>query len=205
MEFRNDFDVALPPAEAWAVLMDFPRIVPCMPGAALTEQVDDRTFRGTVAVRLGPVALNFAGIAHLEEVDDANHRARVKATGNDSKGRGRADAAASFEVQPSASGSSVVVRTNLMMLGSIAQYGRGAGMIQDVAGQLIKQFATNLGVEIESRKAATATPEATGSLLPLPARATPLPPAAKPIGGFSLLMSALWRAVLRLFGLRSAT
>jgi len=92
VEFDNSFEVPLPPAEAWPVLMDIKRIAPCMPGAELTEVVDDKTYKGKIGVRLGPVALTFAGTVRFEEIDNANHRARVKAQGTDAKGRGGANA-----------------------------------------------------------------------------------------------------------------
>ena len=86
MEFDNSFDVPLSPAQAWAVLMDIRRIAPCMPGAALTEVVDAQNFRGKIAVRLGPVALAFAGRVQFEDIDEANHSARVKAQGTRRQG-----------------------------------------------------------------------------------------------------------------------
>src|SRR4029077_17725247 len=76
MEFDNSFEVPLPADDAWKVLMDIRRIVPCMPGAALTEVVDDRTSKAKPGARLGPVALSFAGTVKFEEIDAANHRAR---------------------------------------------------------------------------------------------------------------------------------
>src|SRR6266566_8452760 len=94
VEFDNSFEVPLPPAEAWPVLMDIRRIAPCMPGAELTEVVDHRTYKGKMAVRLGPVALAFAGVVTFEELDNASYRARVKAQGTDAKGRGGANATA---------------------------------------------------------------------------------------------------------------
>ena len=86
MEFDNSFDVPLPPAKAWALLMDIPRIAPCMPGAQLTEIIDPQNFKGKIAVRLGPVALTFDGRVSFESVDEVNHAARVKAQGSDAKG-----------------------------------------------------------------------------------------------------------------------
>ena len=59
MEINNSFDVPLPPADAWKVLMDIERIAPCMPGAELTGVVDKETYNGKVSVKLGPVALAF--------------------------------------------------------------------------------------------------------------------------------------------------
>ena len=85
MEFDNSFEVPLPPAQAWPVLMNIQGIAPCMPGAQLTEVVDDKTYKGNIAVRLGPVALTFAGLVKFEEIDDANHTARVRAQGTDAK------------------------------------------------------------------------------------------------------------------------
>src|SRR5437016_1350452 len=132
---------ALPPAQAWPLLMDIKRIAPCMPGAELTEVVDDKTYKGKIGVRLGPVALTFAGTVTFEEINNANHSARVKAQGTDAKGRGGANATASFRLEPVARGSKVLVHTDLALSGSVAQYGRGVGMIQATAAQLINQFA----------------------------------------------------------------
>ena len=185
MEFDNAFDVPLPPAAAWRTLMEIERIAPCMPGAELTERVDDRTYKGKVGVRLGPVALSFAGTARFEEIDDINHVARVKASGTDAKGRGGANSVVSFRVEPQGTGSKVLVHTNLVLSGSIAQYGRGAGMIQEVSGQLIKQFATSLHAMIDAQGIEAET-------------AAVVPPAA-PIAGFSLMLRVLWMSIRRLF------
>ena len=144
MEFDNAFEVPLPPAVAWPVLMDIERIAPCMPGAQLTEVIDKNTYKGNISVRLGPVALTFAGVVKFEEIDDVNHTARVKAQGTDAKGRGGANAAASFRLEATPNGSKVLVHTDLTLSGAVAQYGRGVGMIQATAAQLMKQFAENL-------------------------------------------------------------
>lgn len=150
MEFDNSFEVPLPPDRAWKTLMDVESIAPCMPGAELTEIVDEKTFKGKVSVRLGPVALTFQGQAAFEEIDDAAKTATVKAQGSDAKGRGGAQANVGFSLEPSDAGSTVNIHTDLQLSGSVAQYGRGAGMIQDLAGQIIGQFAKNLSQQIES-------------------------------------------------------
>jgi carbon monoxide dehydrogenase subunit G len=201
MEFDNTFEVPLPPAEAWPVLMDIQRIAPCMPGAQLTEVVDATTYKGNIAVRLGPVALTFAGLIKFEEIDDANHTARVKAQGTDAKGRGGANAAASFRLEPAGAGSKVVVHTDLTLSGAVAQYGRGVGMIQATAAQLMKQFADNLKKQLATASAppagaSAAAPSAASA--PQPAASQP-PPAAAPISGFSLVARVIWDAIMRLF------
>jgi len=73
LEFANTFNVQVPVDEAWAILTDVERIAPCMPGAELTEVIDENSFKGKVSVRLGPVALTFAGDARFEDRDDAGH------------------------------------------------------------------------------------------------------------------------------------
>ncbi len=198
MEFDNSFAVPLPPAEAWRVLMDIERIAPCMPGAQLTEKIDDRSYKGKVAVRLGPVALSFAGTARFEEVDDAGRMARVKAVGADAKGRGGANAVARFVVEPAGAGSKVLVHTDLSLSGSVAQYGRGVGMIQEVAAQLIRQFADNLRDMIDLQSSVIASEPAAEA--PVSAAVRPPPsPQAKPISGFALVLRALWASFRKLF------
>jgi carbon monoxide dehydrogenase subunit G len=217
LEFDNSFEVPLPPAEAWAVLMDIRRIAPCMPGAELTEVVDEKNYKGKVAVRLGPVALAFAGLVTFEEIDNANRTARVKAQGTDSKGRGGANATASFRIDGTPTGGSkVLVHTDLALSGSVAQYGRGVGLIQATAAQIMTQFANNLKAQIARETAVTAAPplapgsegiaatsQASPQVSPQVSPQASPPPAAKPISGFSLMAKVIWASILKLFG-RSA-
>jgi carbon monoxide dehydrogenase subunit G len=188
MQIDNSFEVPLPPGEAWKVLLDIERIAPCMPGAELTEIVDERNYKGKVSVRLGPVALAFAGQVQFEDIDDDNHKARAKAKGKDSKGRGGANAIIVFNLEPAGAGSTVFVSTDLNLSGSIAQYGRASGMIEGVATALIGQFADNLKAQLEASDSTE------------PGSAAGAAEATRPISGFSLILKGLWNAILGLFG-----
>ncbi len=225
MEFDNAFDVPLPPDQTWAVLMDIPRIAPCMPGAELTEVVDARNYKGKISVRLGPVALAFAGRVEIDAIDEANRSAKVKAQGSDAKGRGAANATASFRIEPAGAGSKVLIHTDLMLSGAVAQYGRGVGMIQATAAQIIGQFAGNLRAQLAREVAAPPVAAAAPSVAAAPASAaapaaappsfvaapplqpeqiprpatTPTPPAAKPISGLSLIARVIWQAIVTRF------
>lgn len=179
MEFDNSFDVPLPPGEAFALLMDIPRVAPCMPGAELTEIVDPKNYKGKISVRLGPVALTFAGRVEFEHVDADERTARVKAQGIDAKGRGGANAAATFRIEPSDTGSKVLIHTELALSGAVAQYGRGVGIIQATAAQIIGQFATNLRAQLAAVPDGGVRPDAQ-------------PAAAKPISGLSVVVKALF-------------
>jgi uncharacterized protein len=199
VEFDNSFEVPLRPAEAWPLLMDIRRIAPCMPGAEITEVVDDTTYKGRIAVRLGPVALAFAGVIKFEELDGVNYTARVKAQGSDAKGRGAANATAAFRLEPAGSGSKVLVHTDLALSGAVAQYGRGVGIIQATAGQIMTQFAANLKAQIADRGPVVPPAQGPGAQPSAP----PSPPAARPISGFSLMAQVIWNAVVRMFKARS--
>ena len=214
MDFDNSFDVPLPPDQAWATLMDIERIAPCMPGAELTEIVDDKTFKGKVSVRLGPVALTFQGTASFEDVDNDAHKATVKAQGADAKGRGGANANVGFHLEPSDTGSTVKIHTELQLSGSVAQYGRGAGMIQDLASQIIGQFAKNLAAQIEADQPAVAESADTPAGAPTsageptakkPSATPPQPAAPAQVGGmaFKVLWNQIVRSVKSLFGVKS--
>ena len=189
MEFDNAFDVPLPPAQAWAVLMDVPRIAPCMPGAELTEIVDPQNYKGRISVRLGPVALAFAGRVELDSIDAARRTARVKAQGSDAKGRGGANATATFRIEPNGAGAKVLIHTELLLSGAVAQYGRGVGMIEATAAQIVGQFAGNLRAQLASEPAAPATR----------IEATPLAAPARPISGLSLIARVIWSKLVALF------
>lgn len=144
MEFTNKFHVPLPLDEAWKLMLDVPRILPCLPGARLIEATDGRRYRGAVAVKLGPVKLSFEGDAELVRTDESSHVAWLKGAGMDAKGRGAVQSDFSFSLQAVNGGTDVTVHTQLQLTGAIAQYGRGSGMISEVAAQILNQFEANL-------------------------------------------------------------
>jgi carbon monoxide dehydrogenase subunit G len=212
MEFDNSFDVPLAPDQAWNVLMDIPRIARCMPGAELTEVVDAQNYRGKISVRLGPVSLAFAGRVKIDDLDEVNRSAQVKAQGNDAKGRGSANATTSFHIEPIGDGSRVMIHTDLMLSGSVAQYGRGVGIIQGTAAQIVGQFAANLRKQLAEQPppqpaaaaaaalgaAASVGEKAEAAAAPTAPTAPPDQP-ARPISGLSLIARIIWQQIRALF------
>jgi carbon monoxide dehydrogenase subunit G len=181
--------------------MDIERIAPCVPGAELTEVVDENTYKGKISVKLGPVALTFNGQTQFEEKDGENHRAKLKAQGTDAKGRGGAHANVGFHMEPSGTGSKVIIHTDLQLSGAVAQYGRGVGMVKDLAQQIIGQFAANLEKNVIAQQAAPATTEASTEQTTNEASATaqpaPPPPQAAPVQVGSMGLTVLWNAIVR--------
>ena len=197
MIISNSFEIPLPPAEAWPLLMDVPRIAPCLPGAELLEALPDNAYKGKVSVRLGPVALAFTGTAKFEEINEAARTARLKAQGADQKGRGNAAAKVVFGLVPVEGGTRVNVETDLTLSGAVAQYGRAAGMMQEVAQQIIGQFARALQDMLQAQRPAVADAAPVGESHHVAEVAAPV--AAKPISGFALIFRVLLNSMLGLF------
>lgn len=185
MQFENTFTIAIAPDEAWPLLLDVPAIAPCLPGAELTEVIEERKYRGRATVKVGPVQLVFAGEAEIVDIDEAGRTARILARGADQKGRGNASASVTFSLVPDATGSRVHVVTDLTLVGAVAQYGRGAGLLKLVADQIIGQFARNFEAALS---AATDQGNADPSA------------AVKPISGLRVLGGAVGAAIRNKMG-----
>lgn len=165
MRFQNSFTVPAPPEEAWKILLDVSRVAPCVPGAELTEIVDPTHFKGKARVKIGPIELAFSGQAEFAEIDNKNRKARLIAKGNDVKGRGNASATIDFELVPEGEGSRVTASTDLNMIGAVAQYGRGVGIMNGVANHITATFAHNLK-ELLARESTGAKPAADAPSIP---------------------------------------
>ena len=126
MLIENEFVVAQPVDPLWAYLLDVEKIAPCMPGAELTEQVDDTTWKGKVNVAFGPVKLSFAGSVHIDQRDDAAHRVVLAAKGMEAKGKGAATANITSWLEPvDAASTSVHMQADITLTGTAAQLSRG--------------------------------------------------------------------------------
>lgn len=172
MRLDHSFTVPAPVEQAWDVLLDVPRISPCMPGATLTE-FDGEKFAGTVKVKLGPVALTYRGSGRFAEIDEAARRVVIEASGKESRGAGTAAATVTAVLVPDGASTRVDVGTDLTITGRPAQFGRG--MLADVGERLIGQFASSLADTMGESEETTV--EAAGT----DATGTEEAPAAEPI------------------------
>jgi len=145
MELMSTFRVAGPVDRAWAVITDLERVAPCLPGAALLG-VDGDDYRGAVKIKVGPVTAQYEGVARFATCDDGKHHAVVRAEGRDVRGQGNAAATIDMQLSPRGDGTEVVVVADLELAGRVAQFGRG--VIADVSGKLIAQFAQRLEEEM---------------------------------------------------------
>jgi carbon monoxide dehydrogenase subunit G len=198
---ENEFRATAPVEELWAFLLDVERIAPCMPGAELTETVDDRTWKGTVSMKFGPVAMTFGGTVILQDRDDAAHRVVLSAKGMEQKGKGAASASVTSWLEPAADGTSVVkMRADISLTGAAAQLSRG--LLPEVSKKLTQQFADCLEQTLAAHAGTTPRPETTvDTSIPTPAATavSQAPVAAKPVGGIGLGLAAIWAIVRNFF------
>ena len=143
MEMDHSFTVPVPPDQAWDVLLDVERIAPCMPGATVDE-VDGDVVNGRIKVKVGPVSLTYKGTAKFTERDSEAHVVVLEASGKETRGAGTASANVRASMAPDASGSGteVTMHTTMNVTGRPAQFGRG--VMVEVGGKLVEQFAQNL-------------------------------------------------------------
>src|SRR2546426_10753785 len=125
MRIENEFVVKAPVERVWKHVLDVERLAPCAPGAELTEVVDERTWKGRLNVKVGPISMSFAGTVVIQERDDQAHRAVLKAEGREQKGRGAATAVVTSRMEPAGDGTNVVIEADLSISGAGAQYCRG--------------------------------------------------------------------------------
>ncbi|BCB88759.1 SRPBCC family protein [Phytohabitans suffuscus] len=162
MQLKNEFEIDADLDRTWALLTDFERIAPCLPGAALDGR-DGDDYLGNVKVKVGPIGAHFTGTARFEHRDDAARAAVISARGKDPKGQATATAQIHARLEPvTPTRTRVLLDTQLDISGRMAQFGRGA--IADISTRLIGQFVTNLSRELLA-----------------PAPAPPLVPASSPL------------------------
>ena len=142
MLITNEFEAAQSVDKVWSFFEDIPQVAACLPGADLTNEVGDDRYEGTVAIRLGPVKLEFDGAAEVKERDEANRTISVDASGADKRGRGQAALQLKVALASSPKGTKIGVSRDLQLAGAAAQYGRG--LVADVTSVLLSEFATNM-------------------------------------------------------------
>lgn len=151
MDLTHEFTVPTSVEETWNSFLDIGSMAECFPGAQVTSAEGD-TFTGTVKVKLGPIAMVYAGSGTFVEKDEAARRLVVEAKGRDKRGNGTAGANATLTMAPEGTGTKVEIVTDLAVTGKPAQFGRG--VMQDVSDKLLGQFVACL-----EQKSAPAAPE----------------------------------------------
>ena len=206
IEIEKSFVVRAPADAVWAFLTDPRKVAGCLPGAAITEDLGDDAYGGTITVKVGPVTASYRGKLKFELLDRAGGEAKISASGQETRGKGAADMRMhSRVVARDAAETEVRVTSDVNVVGVLAQFGRG--MIDDVSDQLFERFTTAMRAQLEpAADDATSDPGAavdSGPVAAMPVRAAPVeaeapaPPEALDLG--SIGARAAGRAAGRLF------
>jgi uncharacterized protein len=201
MEISKTFVVNAPADAVWEFLTDPQRVARCLPGAAITNQVDEQTHAGTITVKVGPVAATYKGTMRFERLDAATRTAEIVAAGQDVRGKGGADMRMTSRlVEREAGGTEVAITSQVNVMGILAQFGRG--MIQDVSDQMFDKFVAAVRAELETPAVtpSSTSPETSGNQT-APAASVVVHPSeptgAEPIEVLSLGSAVVGRAAGR--------
>ena len=150
MKLQHEFEVSASPSATLEFLLDPDNVVSCMPGATLVDVSDDGTWKTTMAVKLGPIGMDFLNDVQITEQDETEGVVRLSVTGRDTRGKGRADASVDARISAGDDGvTRVSMDTDVRFSGQAAQLGRPS-VIQDVSSRLVQQFAQRLRDQLDS-------------------------------------------------------
>jgi carbon monoxide dehydrogenase subunit G len=183
LTITSSFYLEAPLQDAWNAITNIERAAPCFPGTQLIGQNPDGSWKANFLVKLGPMAFSFAGRFQIAEANTAEGLVLVKAQGSDTKGRGGASATVKAQLLAEERRTKVDLVSAVDLSGGVAQFGRGAGMIEALSRQLVNQFASNLQAALLSAPVGVADE---GGPAPAP---VPAPPQA--IDGMALVWSVL--------------
>src|SRR6201991_5204906 len=162
MKLENEFTVPASIDEAWAFLLDVPRVAPCLPCATVEEgSGDEGEFQGAMKIKIGPITAQYKGTVKIQEADESTHRVAMRAQAKDARGQGTAAATITSTMEETSDGTKVHVETDMRVTGPAAQFGRG--VMQDVSAKLMKRFADCLAEQLSGsgeEQAPTAVEEA---------------------------------------------
>lgn len=198
VQIEKSFPVAAPADAAWSLLQDIESVAGCMPGARITERVDDRRYKGTVAVKVGPAAMAFRGEMEVAALDAQQKTLRLRGKGTDATGGSGAALDLTARIEPADGGACRLVGVSeVSMSGKAAAF--GGRMMNAVAEQILKQFAENFAAAAQARAGAASVAAAEA------APAADVAPAPKPqLNALALLWAALRDWLRSLFAVRRA-
>jgi uncharacterized protein len=144
------FHVAQPVSEVWTNLTDPEKVVVCVPGASLTEKVDENNYKGGVELKFGPVKASYGGLITFMERDAATHQMILKGVGTDNRGKGGANMMMKGKLDEKDGGTDINVTMDVSVTGMLAQF--GSRLINDVSNQVFDQFIANFKAQLEGKE-----------------------------------------------------
>lgn len=147
---EKSFEIEEPIDKVWANLSNPMEVALCVPGASITQQIDEKNYKGEVTLKFGPIKTKFDGDIEMIELDNSSYKMVMSGKGLDSKGKGSADMVMNGDLQASDGGTNVHFKMTVNIVGTIAQF--GSRLINDVSDQLLKQFITNFKAQLAGQE-----------------------------------------------------
>ena len=146
MQIKDSFVINAPQEKVWEFLFDIPKLSECVPGIEDVEVVDDRTYRGKLIVKVGPIKSSFNGAVILKEVDAPN---RIAGTveGEDKSSASSVMASFTGTLKTVEGGTEAAFEVEANLRGRLAQF--GGPVINATAKKLTAEFAKNLRERLE--------------------------------------------------------
>jgi len=147
MQIKDSFVINAPQDKVWEFLFDIPKLSRCVPGIESVEAVDDKTYRGKLVVKVGPIRSEFGGTVVLTEVDAPN---RIAGTveGDDKSSASSVKATFTGTLTPVDGGTEAAFQVDANLRGRLAQF--GGPVITATAKKLTAEFAKNLRAQLEN-------------------------------------------------------
>lgn len=178
VKIEKTFQVAEPLEKVWTFLSDPRQVVTCVPGAKITEQMDERTYKGAISVKVGPSVTDYKGEVQIVRLDPEAHEMEILGKGQDVRGRGSASMKMTGKLRMLADGTEVISSSELNVVGILAQM--GGRVITEVSNIMFEQFSSNFRQKLQTAEAAD------GAIA-----------ASQPISGLGLAFSALKATIKR--------
>jgi uncharacterized protein len=192
IRIEKTFQVQEPLESVWKFLSDPKKVANCVPGAQITEAVDDRTYKGVIKVQVGPSVTDYKGQVHIERLDDQNHEIEIIGKGQDVRGKGSASMKMTGKVRAFPDGSTEVASVSeVNVVGLLAQL--GARMINEVSNKMFEEFTKNFKARLQQER-----PQQTAPQIP-PSTGSGATAEPQPIKALPLVMSVLGESVVRFF------
>ncbi|HEY5029983.1 MAG TPA: SRPBCC family protein [Candidatus Angelobacter sp.] len=180
VKIEKTFRVDEPVDKVWAFLKDPKKVGLCVPGAQITEQIDERTYKGAIKVKVGPSVTDYKGEVQIVRIDEAAHEIEILGKGQDVRGKGSASMKMTGKLRAVDGGTEVINISELNVVGILAQM--GGRVITEVSNIMFEQFVNNFRKQLQS-------PDAVGTETNTVV--------AKPISAVGVAFSALKAAVTR--------
>lgn len=148
MQIKDSFMINAPQQMVWDFLFDIPKLSECIPGIESVEVVDEKTYRGKLVVRVGPIKSEFSGRVMLTEVEAPN---RIVGTveGDDRASASSVKATFTGILTPAEEGTEAAFQVEANLRGRLAQF--GGPVITATAKKLTAEFAKCLRERLETK------------------------------------------------------